>query len=244
MRYAVLSDIHGNLEALTAVLDRVSGMRADRILCLGDLVGYNANPNECVAIARSENMVCVMGNHDSAACGLTEPDNFNPWAKQAVLWTRRELAPESRAYLRSLPRETALGGLFLCHGAIHDTDRYIMNLDDARETIDLLAELPGSPSLCFHGHTHVTMAFRGHEGAVIRERADDVLLEERVRYLINPGAVGQPRDGDPRAAFLVYDSGEERVLFHRTEYDITSCQDRIIRAGLPPRLAERLSLGW
>ncbi len=244
MRYAVLSDTHGNLEALTAVLDRIAGMRADRILCLGDLVGYNANPNECVDIARSEQMVCVMGNHDSAACGLTEPDAFNPWAKQAVLWTRQVLSQKNREYLRGLRRETGLGGLFLCHGAIHDTDRYLLTLDDVRETIDLLSELPGSPRICLHGHTHVMMAFRAHDGAVIREPAGDLLLKEGARYLINPGAVGQPRDGDPRAAFLLYDSTEKRFSFHRSEYDITSCQDKIIRAGLPPRLAERLASGW
>ena len=244
MRYAVLSDIHGNLEALTAVLDRIAGMGADRLLCLGDLVGYNANPNECVDIARSENMVCVMGNHDSAACGLTEPVNFNPWAKQAVLWTQLHLTGRNRTFLRGLKRETALDGLFLCHGAIHDTDRYLLSRNDVRETIGLMAELPGSPRICLHGHTHLQMAFSGFGPELLREFGDELRLLSGRRYLINPGAVGQPRDGDARAAFLIYDSGEERVTFHRAEYDITSCQDKIIGAGLPPRLAKRLTMGW
>jgi diadenosine tetraphosphatase ApaH/serine/threonine PP2A family protein phosphatase len=244
MRYAVLSDIHGNLEALTAVLDRIAGLRAGRFLCLGDIVGYNANPNECIDIVRSEKMAGVLGNHDAAACGLSEPDNFNPLARQALLWTRTQLSPESRAFLQGLPREFSMPGLFLCHGAIHDTDRYLLSMDDVRETFSLMTELPGSPRACFHGHTHVKMAFSVQEGTSLREPNDSFLLDRGRRYLINPGAVGQPRDGDPRAAFLVYDSEERRVSFHRVGYDIAACQDKIIRAGLPPRLAERLAMGW
>ncbi len=244
MRFAVLSDIHANLEALTAVLGRIALMGMDRLFCLGDVVGYNANPNECVDIVKSENMVCVLGNHDSAACGLTEPDNFNPWARQAVLWTRRQLTPENREYLRSRPRETTVDDLFLCHGAIHDTDRYLLYLDDVHETFDLMDALPDGPRACFHGHTHLTMAFSALGRAVRREFGDELRLARERRYLLNPGAVGQPRDGDPRAAFIVYDSEEKRVTFHRAEYDVGSCQDKIVRAGLPPRLAERLSTGW
>ncbi len=244
MRYAVLSDIHANLEALTAVLGQVARLGVDGLLCLGDLVGYNANPNECVDIVRSENMVCVLGNHDSAACGLTEPDNFNPWARQAVLWTRRQLAPENREYLRGLARETMVDDLFLCHGAIHDTDRYLVHPEDMRETFDLMDTLPDGPRTCLHGHTHLRTAFSALGREVRREFGDDLHLARERRYLINPGAVGQPRDGDPRAAFLVYDRADKRVTFHRTEYEISACQDKIIRSGLPPRLAERLSTGW
>ncbi len=244
MRYAVLSDIHGNLEALTAVLHRVSAMEVDRLLCLGDTAGYGADPNECIDIVRSERMISVLGNHDSAACGLTEPDGFNPWARQAVLWTRQQLTPENRDYLRGMPRETVVDGLFLCHGAIHDTDRYLLYLDDVQETFAAMEELPGSPRRCFHGHTHVKTAFSASGRMLVREFSDDLRLHRDRRYLVNPGAVGQPRDGDPRAAFVVYDVADERMTFHRVEYDIRSCQDKIIRAGLPARLAERLTLGW
>ena len=244
MRSAVLSDIHGNLEALSAVLQAIAGMRADQIVCLGDLVGYNADPNECVDIARSEHMVCVLGNHDAVACGLTEPDNFNPLAKQAVLWTQLQLTGRNRAFLRELPRETMVDGLFLCHGAIHDTDRYIMTLKEVRENLDLLAALPGGPRVCFHGHTHLRTSFSAQGSVLVREFGDDIWTRPDRRYLINPGAVGQPRDGDPRAAFAVHDSSEKRITFHRVAYDVQACQDKIIRTGLPPRLAERLATGW
>ncbi len=243
MRYAVLSDIHGNLEALTAVLDRIARIGADGIICLGDVVGYNANPNECVDIVRSEHMVCVLGNHDAAACELSEPDSFSPLARQAVLWTRGQLAPTEKAFLRGLPRELAVPGLFLCHGAIHDTDRYLLLADDMEETFSLMRGLPGGPRICFHGHTHLQMAVSSQEGTLVREPNDALRIDRSRIYLVNPGAVGQPRDGDPRAAFLLYDSGEERVTFHRVGYDISACQDKIIRAGLPPRLAERLEEG-
>jgi predicted phosphodiesterase len=244
MRYAVLSDIHGNLEALTAVLVRIAELGADGFLCLGDIVGYNADPNACIEIVRSEGMVAVLGNHDAAACGLSEPDSFNPWARHAVLWTRRQLSGENREYLRGLPREHAMSGLFLCHGAIHDTDRYLLTMKDLHENFSLMDGLEGRPRICFYGHTHLQQAFSKTGSAVSREKVAALRLDEGKRYLVNPGAVGQPRDNEPKAAFLVYDEGEQRITFHRVEYDIAACQDKIIRAGLPPRLAERLAEGW
>lgn len=243
MRYAVLSDIHGNLEAFRAVLTRVADLRIDRMVGLGDIVGYNADPNACVEIVRSEDMASVLGNHDTRATGMEEPDEFNAAASRAVLWTREHLAESNRSFLAALPRELAMEDAFLVHGSIHDTDRYILFANDLRHNFSLLRELPGPPHVCFFGHTHVPVAYSS-DGAGIRQEPDDrIALVEGRQYLINPGAVGQPRDGDPRAAFAVYDREDRTVTFHRVEYDIAAAQDKIIRAGLPPRLAERLAYG-
>jgi predicted phosphodiesterase len=243
MRYAVLSDIHANLEALRAVFDAIARLKVDRIVCSGDIVGYNANPNECTEIVRSEGVTCVLGNHDAVACGLEAPDHFNPWAKQAALWTRARLTSENRDFLRELPRELQIEDFFLCHGSIHDTDRYVIFLSDVRDNFSLLKELAGGPRICFYGHTHLQIAHCMKGDVVIQERGEVIRIEEGRHYLINPGGVGQPRDGDPRAAMLLYDSTEGRAAFHRVEYDIAAAQSKIIQAGLSSRLAERLSLG-
>lgn len=243
MRYAVLSDIHGNLEALRAVLERIAALDADRLLCCGDIVGYNADPKSCVAIVRGEGIASVLGNHDAVACGMMQPDRFTPGARRAALWTRDRLDDEERGSLCSLPRERNMGGIFLCHGTVHDTNHYLVTAGDAEDAFRLLAGLPGSPALCFFGHTHVQTAFCQTGKKVTVERRERFPLERGSRYLVNPGAVGQPRDGDPRASFLIYDDGERTVTVHRVEYDIAACQDKIIRAGLPPELALRLELG-
>lgn len=243
MRCAVLSDIHGNLEAFRAVLDRIAALRVDRVVCLGDVVGYNADPNACVEIVRSEGMVCVLGNHDTRAVGLEEPVDFNPAAGRAVLWTREKLLEGNRAFLSELPRERTLGDMFLVHGSIHDTDRYILFARDLQDNFALLRDLPGSPGICFFGHTHVPAAYSSIGSSIHPEPGDRIAIAEERQYLVNPGAVGQPRDGDPRAAFALYDTGERTVTFLRVEYDIPAAQDKIIKAGLPPRLAERLAMG-
>ncbi len=246
MRTAVISDIHANLEALTAVLARIEELKADETICLGDMVGYNANPNEVVDILRGLKTRCILGNHDAAAAGLEEPDNFNPVARAAVLWTRDQLTAENREFLRRLPREERVRDFFIFHGAIHDTDSYIFYREDAVENFRLLASLPYSPVLGFFGHTHARTALSELYGAIsvsLSLDTEDMELSPGKRYLINPGSVGQPRDNDPRASFLVYDGKRRMITFHRVEYDIRRCQDKIIRAGLPPRLAARLDAG-
>lgn len=243
MRYAILSDIHANLEALQAVLARVAALGADMVVCLGDIVGYNADPNECVDIVRRDGITCIMGNHDAVASGLAEPDTFNPAAREAVLWTRSVLAPEHALFLREQPSYLLIDNVALCHGSINDTNRYILDDSDVRDTFSLLETLAGHPRACFFGHTHVRAAYSLADRVLTRELTDEIRLSRERKYLINPGAVGQPRDGDPRAAFLIYDSRERMVLFRRVEYDITACQTKIIRAGLPVRLAQRLEMG-
>lgn len=244
MRYAVISDIHSNLEALEAVLTKISGLKADEIVCLGDIVGYNANPNECIDIIRRTGIRCVMGNHDARASGLEEPDNFNPLAKEALFWTREQLTEGNKAFLRALPRELSIGGFFVFHGSIHDTDRYIIDEKDALDNLELLSNLQGEPKIGFFGHTHVKVAINLQRGRIWQEHGDELKLPAWKRYLINPGSVGQPRDRDPAASFLVYNSMDERATFYRVDYDIAAAQEKIIRAGLPYALAERLALGW
>jgi predicted phosphodiesterase len=244
MRYAILTDIHANLEALQAVLARIATLGADMVVCLGDLVGYNADPNACVEIMRREGIACVLGNHDAAACGLAEPDNFNPAAREAILWTRNVLAPEHGIYLRELPRYLLIDNIVLCHGSINDTNRYILDDSDVRDNFSMLEKLPGKAKTCYFGHTHIPAAYSLDGPVITRVLIDEIRLSRDRKYLINPGAVGQPRDGDPRAAFLTYDAKARNVTFHRTEYDVAACQTKIIREGLPARLAQRLALGW
>ena len=244
MRTAIISDVHANLEALSAVLERVRELRVDEIVCLGDSVGYNANPNECLAMLRQEKVVCLLGNHDAVAAGIETPDRFNPLARAAVLWTQDHLTQENRQFFLELPREVRIRDFIAFHGSIYDTDRYILSRNDVIDNFRALAQLPGSPSFGFFGHTHVQAGWSLHQNILSSTMIPDVmsLLPDR-HYLINPGSVGQPRDGDPRAAFLIYDDQERRVSFHRVEYDIRICQDKIIHAGLPPQLAERLTWG-
>ncbi len=244
MRTAVISDIHANIEALTAVLNRIRMLHVDETVCLGDIVGYNANPNECIDIVRNEEIMCILGNHDVAASGLEEPDGFNPLARTAVLWTREHLTSTNREYLIDLQRERSLRDFYLFHGSIHDTNRYILYREDVVDNFSELARLRHSPTIGFFGHTHVMAVLAEQYGIITTSLSrEDLFLERDKKYLINPGSVGQPRDGDPRAAFLVYDDLDSRVTFFRVEYDLRSCQDKIIYAGLPSQLAERLSLG-
>lgn len=243
MRYAVISDIHSNLEAFQAVLDGIAELHADRILCLGDVAGYHADPNACIELLREKNITSILGNHDAAACGFSSPHDFNPIALEAILWTRRHVTPENSDFLRTLPRELQVNGLFLCHGTIHDTNHYILSHDDVRDAFELMAELPGAPRICLHGHSHLPSAFRFQNSVIARERGELLTLSPSAAYLINPGSVGQPRDGDPRAAFLIHDDAVGTVTFFRVDYDRETCQNKIIAAGLPAKLALRLALG-
>lgn len=239
MRYAIISDIHANLEAFLAVLDEIDKSDAVRVICLGDIVGYGANPNECVDIIKERQIMSLIGNHDKAACGLTEPLDFNPVARRAVLWTRGELTPANREYLSGLPEEGMIDGFMIVHGAPSDPDKYILSEYDAAEEFPLSEE----NKLCFFGHTHVRVLYSYSRGDVHVSREEHVRIKEETGYLINPGSVGQPRDKDPRAAYLIYDDCGD-VEFRRVAYPIEGAQKKIIESGLDRVLAERLSLGY
>jgi len=245
MRYLVFTDIHGNLEALEALFDFVSRKKIDRYLCLGDLVGYGASPNETIdRVRKLEPLSIIRGNHDKAVCGQDSLETFNPMAALAIAWCRKTLVREHSRYLCGLPKgpQVVDGHLTLCHGAPFDEDFYIFGEFDAAEAFQYLETRIG-----FFGHTHFPCLYvkTGNtvEGRLIEEDHSIVRLKKNVHYLINPGSVGQPRDRNPKAACAVFDSEESTVHFHRFDYDIAGAQEKILAHNLPPALAERLALG-
>ena len=245
MRYAILSDIHSNLEALIAVLQEVDSQKVDEIISTGDVVGYNANPNECIGLLRDKGVRGLMGNHDSRACGLKEANDFNPIARDAILWTKETLSEENIDFLRAQPRTLFLDGkmAIAMHGSFESYDTYIFSASNAME---ILKDMEDShqPPLCFFGHTHITVTYSYLNGEVTTSHDDELHINRTERYLINPGSVGQPRDMDPSASFLIYDTIEKNIRFFKINYDVdTSCK-KILEAGLPKELAERLVVGW
>lgn len=242
MRYLILSDIHANLDALEAVLETADGW--DRVLVLGDLVGYGADPNAVIDRVRAlEPVAVIRGNHDKAACGLDDGGSFNHVARVAAAWTQAQLTGANREYLRQLPSgPTEIDAtLEVCHGAPFDEDHYIFDAYDAQRAFE-----HASRRVCVFGHTHLPVVFRlkGSEmaAAVPEAETQGLELEPETAYLLNPGSVGQPRDGDPRAAFAIYEA-EQAFEFRRVSYDVERAQRRIAAAGLPQALANRLGIG-
>jgi predicted phosphodiesterase len=246
MRLLVFSDVHANATALEAALQACVG-RWERAACLGDIVGYGPDPNEVVERVRSLVSAIVRGNHDKAVSGVSDLEDFNPVARAAVEWTRSQLRPENLTYLRSLPQgPLETDGVVLVHGALEDEDEYVFAPEQAMPGL-VASQRP----VTFFGHTHIQGGF-SYTGASI-ERIEvsrgpganvvTVKLESRTRYLLNPGSVGQPRDGDPRAAFIIADLEKRRVEFWRIPYDIPAVQDRMERAGAPEPLVLRLAFG-
>jgi predicted phosphodiesterase len=246
-RYLVLSDIHSNLEALDAVLAASSKQRCDAAIVLGDLVGYGADPNAVVSRIRGlKPKAIVRGNHDKVAAGLETAEDFNPMARQAATWTQKALTPDTLEYLKTMPMGPLLvdHAMEICHGSPIDEDMYVVADRDALQSIEE-ARLP----LCFFGHTHVAMS-AGMDGQRRLEMAAPqghpeffVPLISTTRYLINPGSVGQPRDGDSRAAYAIADLDGQMVTLYRVAYPIEAAQRKILDAGLPPMLAYRLGMG-
>ncbi|TCJ18858.1 metallophosphoesterase [Rubrobacter taiwanensis] len=237
--YAVISDIHGNLEALEAVLGDMPG-DLERIYCLGDVIGYGASPNECCDLIREREILTISGNHDLAIADESSDISwFNPVAAAAVLWGREQLTEENRKFLLGLPRMMQSADALFVHGSIRDPDEYIMDHTTAEENLALLkSEYPGVP-LCFFGHTHVkSIAPRPPHPANGSGALD---LSENGPYLINPGSVGQPRDGDTFASYVTVEG--LTVTYRFVQYDIERSQARIRAAGLPDMLAARLAVG-
>src|SRR2546425_4126595 len=246
MRILVLSDLHSNAAALDAVLDAAQN-RWDISVCLGDVVGYGPDPNEVTARLRELGTQTIRGNHDKAVTGLMPTDDFNPVAKSAVDWTRAQLKPEHLAWLTALPHgPLATDGVVLVHGAFQDEDEYVFTPAQALEGL-----LDSSTALSFFGHTHHQGGFSYHESDIevlpLRPRPMESFsalhLEPGHKYLLNPGSIGQPRDGDPRAAFAIADFDHKIVEFWRVPYDISSVQSRMYEANLPEPLIFRLALG-
>ena len=245
MRYLIISDIHANLEAFDSVLAAARASEWERVLVLGDLVGYGADPNAVIDRVRDLNPTAVIrGNHDKAASGIDDASDFNPAARAAALWTFEALTPENRAYLRDLPAGPAIidDHIEICHGSPLDEDEYMFAGDDAAIGLEATRT-----ALCFFGHTHIAVVFSAERTGVAAMVPDDddaiVEVEGGRRLLINPGSVGQPRDGDPRAAFAIYDDREREVGLRRVPYPIERAQEKILAAGLPRALASRLAVG-
>jgi predicted phosphodiesterase len=245
VRYLILSDIHANWEALRAVLAS-AGSLYDRVVCCGDLVGYGADPDAVVQWVRTNVSGVVRGNHDKACAGLEDLEWFNPVARLSALWTQAATQPENIEYLRGLAQgPERINGFQILHGSPLDEDEYVVSEQDVAHVAPYL-----DCSVSFFGHTHLQGAFLCHHNGVKRlitadtASGQEVLeLENDVNYLINPGSVGQPRDGDRRAAYAIYEPGARLVSLRRAEYDVASAQKKILDAGLPELLALRLGAG-
>jgi predicted phosphodiesterase len=246
LRFLILSDIHANVTALRAALAAVEG-RWDRAVCLGDIVGYGPDPNEALDLVRTLNPTLIRGNHDKAACGETDASDFNPVARIAAEWTTRQLRQENLEILRALPPgPTQVGGLTFVHGAVADEDEYIFAPAQALESL-----LESPTAVTFFGHTHFQGGFSYRESRLemiqLKPLAGShfaaLQLEKGTRYLLNPGSIGQPRDGDPRAALAIADLDHNVIEFWRVPYDIEAVQGRMREAKLPDALAQRLAFG-
>jgi predicted phosphodiesterase len=245
MRYLILSDIHANREAFAAVIAHVRRKRWDKALVLGDVVGYGANPNQAVEfVRRLKSIVAIRGNHDKVCSGIEDGEMFNRVALQAALWTRRKLTPSNLRWLQALPEGPLIvdGKFAIAHGTPIDEDAYIFGEIEALNVFRQTA-FP----LCFFGHSHFPVIFGLSpdaiqtvltNGATFRFR-----LEPGVRYLVNPGSIGQPRDGSPLASYAIFDSDTRTVTISRVPYPVHRAQAKILDAGLPRPLADRLALG-
>lgn len=236
MRIAILSDIHGNFDALEEV---ASCIEAEEVLVLGDVVGYGAQPEECVRWVVAKKAKMVMGNHEACLLGILPLSWFNPQAREAVLWTREQLSTFSSLFLQSLPHIYHQDGIFWVHGSLREPlEEYLTNAFVARTIFEQF-----SFWVCFFGHTHVAEGYVYQDGKVewipFTEGGEIVLSPEK-RYLINCGSVGQPRDGNPEASFGIYDLEEQRVKVRRVKYNVEEAAGKILRAGLPENLAYRL----
>lgn len=243
MRYGIISDIHGNLEALKVVLNRLR--EVDKIICLGDIVGYGPLPNECIEeIRKISGLKVVAGNHDLASIGWKDINWFNEYAQRAVLWTMATLTKENKEYLSSLPEIIEEKDFIMVHGSLNDyTDEYIFEVKDARKSFELLKE----KNLLFVGHTHYPLLFVKKEYQPIYpiRLIDQSIIKVSMfdKLIVNVGAIGQPRDGDPRASFGIFDTESNEIEIYRVPYDINKIQELMRQEDLPNFLINRLASG-
>jgi predicted phosphodiesterase len=232
MKIAVISDIHANLEALTSVLTRIDALNIASIYCLGDIVGYGASPNECVELIRMRKIPTVVGNHDKAAAGALSIDDFSSMAKEGILWTRSVLTRDNREYLDGLGYTMTDHKALFVHSSPDEPQefRYLLSYGHAIESFHAFDQ-----PLCFIGHTHRPILF-------CEDGSSDVIIPSK-KFIVNVGSVGQPRDGDRRGCFTVFDTEEYTLEYERVEYDIDAARSKIINAGLPKKLGDRLLVG-
>jgi predicted phosphodiesterase len=239
MKFAIIADIHANLEALQVVLEDAKKQQVTHYACLGDVVGYNANPKECLDIVRTMNMPCVKGNHDEYCSSEEHLEGFNPAAAEAVNWTRKQLTEDDRQWLRDLKYTRMVTNFTIVHATLDGPQRWGYVFDKLAAAASLTYQ---NTSVCFFGHTHVPVAFM--KDSVVRGGTySKFKTEPGKKYFVNVGAVGQPRDNNPKCAYVVYDPDEGTIEIRRLDYDIATAQKKILAAGLPERLAERLAYG-
>jgi len=239
MKFAIIADIHANLEALQVVLADIKEQKCTHYACVGDVVGYGASPNECLKIIRDMGMPCVKGNHDEY-CSIEENlDGFNPHAAEAVNWTRLQLSTDERQWLRDLKYTRMIASFSIVHATLDAPQRWGYVFDK----LAAAASFPYQTTpVCFFGHTHVPVAFM-RDTAVRGGTYSKFKIDPAKKYFINVGAVGQPRDNNPKAAYVIYDTDTGTIELRRLDYDIAAAQKKILAAGLPERLAERLEFG-
>lgn len=242
MRYGILSDAHGNIEALSVVLERLAEMRVDTYVFLGDAVGYGASPNEVCDRLRATANLAVLGNHDAAVAGRMDYTDYYDAARHALDWCARSLSPDNMAWLRSLPYTEGREDLRFCHGAPFDPPAfdYVFAADQVLGHAEAIA---GLEPVTFVGHSHLTVSFRIEHEAVVPMITPRIECNPQTKYIITAGSVGQPRDRDPRACCGVYDSDERVFSYYRFEYDIHGARQKIIDAGLPTVFGDRLLVG-
>lgn len=239
MRYAIIADIHANLEALQVVLADIKTQGCTHVVCLGDVVGYGANPKECLDIIRGMNIPVVKGNHDEYIGLDDNPDGFNDAAAEAVTWSRAQLTPDDRKWLRELKYFRLVANFSIVHATLDAPQRWGYVFDKLEAAASFTYQ---NTQLCFFGHTHVPLAFIRDTG-VRGGTYSKFKIEPGRKYFVNVGSVGQPRDGDWRAAYVVYDMPTQTVELRRLEYPVAEAQRKIRAAGLPERLADRLASG-
>jgi len=240
--YAILGDIHSNIEALQTVLDDARAQGATHYVCVGDVVGYNAAPAECIRVVRDE-LQCpvVRGNHDHYVSYFdTNLADFHPAAAQVVEWTRSQLTNDDMSWLHNLPLQKPVMGFMLVHATLDMPDHWGYVFDNQQAESNFNYQYT---QICFHGHTHVPIIYANTPGGVVHYEARDFTYEFGQKLFINVGSVGQPRDGDPRASYVLFDMAARQIRFRRLEYDVAAAQARIRDAGLPDRCAERLEQG-
>ena len=241
MKYFIFSDIHGNLEALEAVLGVLSEEKECIPICLGDIVGYGPNPRECIQAVKDRNILCLVGNHDHAAIEEMDISYFNPYAKEAVLWTRSILQEQDVEFLRSLPVIRTLGNMTLVHATPCDPEswNYLFTLFDAQSNFKCF-----DTQLCFVGHSHQPIVIvQKPSGECWVHPHTAIGVKDDHRLIVNVGSVGQPRDGNPDASYAVFDDEDGTIQVHRVPYELRKTQEKMKRHGLPDYLIERLELG-
>ncbi len=241
MRYAIISDVHANLAALEKVLLRIESERCDQVICLGDLVGYGPFPNECIQLVQKVAAFTLAGNHDHASIGLLDLEYFNPYAKSAIEWTTITLTQENKDYLATLGLDRQEGGAYFVHATpCHPADwNYIMTLQEAEYNFACFDD-----RVCFIGHSHIPVCFSLNGAAKTHiDRVTMIEFDERSRYIINVGSVGQPRDGNPNAAFGIFDTDLGTFQLVRVAYDIFATQQAMVALNLPKFLIDRIQYG-